>query len=94
MQGSDGSKEENLCEQEQRQTKHDWEDTGGGGDKNRKPMTNDERDDAKESQTLTGCDITKYKALLARISYIVKRPTRSQVCGNARTRCGGKPVSI
>ena len=31
-------------------------------------MTNDERDDAIDSQALTGGDITKYRALVARIS--------------------------
>ena len=54
----------------QRQTKHDWDDAGDGEDKNRVQMTEDERDDVNDSQALTGGDITKYRALLARISYL------------------------
>ena len=65
---SDGSKGENQCEQGQCQTKHDWDDASDGDDKNRVQMTNDEGDDAIDSQALTGGDITKYRALVARIS--------------------------
>ena len=43
---------------------------GDGDDKNRVQMTNDERDDANDSQALTGGDITKYRALVARISHL------------------------
>ena len=57
--GSDGSKEENQCEQGQRQTKHD-EDAGDGDDKNSVQMTNDERDVMNDSQALTGGDITSF----------------------------------
>ena len=32
---SDGSKGENQCEQGQRHTRNDWDDAGGGDDKNR-----------------------------------------------------------
>ena len=32
--------------------------------------TGDERDDVNDSQALTGGDITKYRALVARISYL------------------------
>ena len=46
----------------------DGDDAGDGDDKNRVQMTNDERDDANDSQALTGCDITKYRELVARIS--------------------------
>ena len=56
-----------------RQTKHDWDDASDGDDKNRVQMTNDERDerdDMKDSQTLTGGDITKYEALVTRISHM------------------------
>ena len=67
---SDGSKGENQCEQGQRRTKHDWDDAGDGDDKNRVQMTNDERDDAKNSQALTGGDVTKCRALVAHISYL------------------------
>ena len=67
---SDGSKGENHCEQGQCQTKHDWGDAGDGDDKNRVQMTGDERDDTNDSQALTGSDITKYRALGARISYV------------------------
>ena len=53
----------------QRQTKHDW-DGAGDGDKNRVQMTNDERDDANDSQALTGGNITKFRALAGRIRYL------------------------
>ena len=33
-------------------------------------MTNDERNDANNTQALTGGDITKYRALVARISFL------------------------
>ena len=65
---SDGSKEEDQCEQGQRRTKDDWDDAGDGDDKNRVQMTKDERDDANESEARIGGDITKYRALVARIS--------------------------
>ena len=66
--GSDGCKEKNQCEQGQRQTKHDSDDAGDGDDKNGVQMTNDERDDTNVSQAHTGRDMTKYRALVARIS--------------------------
>ena len=50
--------------------KHDWDDAGDGDDKNRVQMTNDERDDAKNSQSTHKCEITKYRALVARIRYL------------------------
>ena len=53
---SDGSKGEHHPEQGQRQTKHDWDDTGDGDDKTKVQMTDDER------------DVAKYRALVARIS--------------------------
>ena len=65
---SDGSKGKNQCEWGHRQTIHDWDDAGDGDDTNRVQMTTDERDDANDSQALTGCDITKYRELVARIS--------------------------
>ena len=33
-------------------------------------MTNDARDEANDSQALTGGDLTKYRALVARISFL------------------------
>ena len=54
----------------QRQTKHDWDDAGDGDDKNRVQLKNDEHDDVNNSQALTHGDITKYRALVARISYL------------------------
>ena len=41
-----------------------------GDDENRVQMTNDERDDANDSQALTGGDIKKYRAFVARTSYL------------------------
>ena len=68
--GSDGGKGENQLEQGQRQIEHDHDDAGDGDDKNNLQMTNDERDDTNDSQALTGGDVTKYTALVARISYL------------------------
>ena len=56
---SDESKGENRCGKGQTQTKHKWED---------RPQMAD--DDANESQALTGDDITRCTALVARISYL------------------------
>ena len=67
---SDESKGENQCEQGQCQTKYDWDDAGCGDDKDRVQMTDDERDDVNDSQALTGGDIAKYGAFVARISYL------------------------
>ena len=68
--GSNGSKEEKQLEQGQRQIEHDWDDAGDGEDENKLQMTNDERDDTNDSHALTGGDITKCRALVARISYL------------------------
>ena len=43
-------------------------DAGDGDDKNKVQMTNDERDDANDSQAPSGGDVTRYRALVARIS--------------------------
>ena len=67
---SNGSKVENQCEQGQCQTKHDWGDAGDDDDKKRVQMTSDERDGVNDSQALAGGDITKYRALAGRISYL------------------------
>ena len=67
--GSDGNTGEN-CAQGQRQIKHDGDGAGDGDDKNRVQMTTDERDDTNDSQAPTGGDIMKYRALVARISYL------------------------
>ena len=67
---SDESEGGNQCEHGQYKTKHEWDNVGDGGDKNRVQMINDERDDANDSQALTGGEITKYRALVARISYL------------------------
>ena len=42
MQEGMEAREENQCEQGQRQTKHDWDDASDGDDKNRVQMTIDE----------------------------------------------------
>ena len=63
----DGSKGENRCEQEQTQTKHERVGMGDGDGRNRPLMAGD---DANDSQALTGGDITKYRALVARTSYL------------------------
>ena len=50
---NDGSKGSHPCEQRQLQTKHKWKDARDGDDKNRVQVTNDERDDANDSQALS-----------------------------------------
>ena len=82
--GIDGSKGENQREQGQRQIEHDRDDAGDGDDENKLQMTN-----------VTGGDITKYRALVARISYLSQDPTRSQVCAATQVCCAmaSPPVS-
>ena len=81
--GSDGRKGENQCEQGQRQTKHDWDDAGGGDDKNRVQMIIDQRDDTNDGQALTGGVITKY---VARISYLSHRPSQGYFAGKPKAK--------
>ena len=57
-------------------------------------MTNDERDDANDTQALTGGDITKYRALVARISFLSQDRPDLKFTGNASMLCDGKPVSV
>ena len=64
---SDESKGEDRCGQGQTQTKHEWDGTSDGDDRERPQMTDD---DASDSQGLTGGDITRYRALVARISFL------------------------
>ena len=64
---SDESKGENRCGQGQTQTKHEWDGTSDGDDRDRPQMGGD---DANDSQALTGGDITRYRALDSRISYL------------------------
>ena len=103
--GSDGSMGGNRCEQGQRRTKHEWDDAGDGDDKNGVQMTHDERnerDDTNDSQALTGGDITKYRALEARISYLSRdRPdlkfAAMQVCcamANPLAMDVSKPICV
>ena len=61
----DESKGENRCRR--RQTKHRWDDVNDDDDKDRLQIADD---DANDSQALTGGDITRYRALVARISYL------------------------
>ena len=63
----DGSKGENQRGQRQTQTKHEWDDLNNGDDRDRPQVADDEEND---SQTLTCGDITRYRALVARISYL------------------------
>ena len=66
---SDESKGENRFEQGQTQTKHEWDGMGDGdGDgRNKLQMAGY---DANDSQASSGGDITRYRALVARISYL------------------------
>ena len=61
----DESKGENRCRRGQ--TKHRWDDVNDDDDKDRPRMADD---DANDSQALTGGDVTRYRALVARISYL------------------------
>ena len=63
----DESKDENRCGQGQNQIKHERDDMNDGDDRERPQMADD---DANDSQALTGGDITRYRALVARISYL------------------------
>ena len=61
----DESKGENRCGEGQTQTKHERDDVNDGDDRDRPQMVDD---DANDSQALTGGDIARYRALVARIS--------------------------
>ena len=63
----DESKEENRCGRGQTQTEHEWHDVNDVDYKDKPQMTDD---DDNDSQALTGGDITRYRALVARISYL------------------------
>ena len=64
---SDESEEENRREQGRSQTKREWDGMSDGDDRDGPQMAGD---DASDSQALTGGDITKHRALVARISYL------------------------
>ena len=51
----------------QAQTKHVWDDVSEGDDRYRPQMADD---DDNDSQALTGGDITRYRALVAPVSYV------------------------
>ena len=79
---SDESERENRRGQGQTQAKHEWDGTSDGDDRDRPQMAGN---DANDSQALTGGDITKYRALVTRISYLSQdRPdlkfASKQVC--------------
>ena len=61
------SEVENRREQGRTQTKHEW-DGVSDGDGSYKPQM--ACDDANDSQALTGGDITKFGAHVARVSYL------------------------
>ena len=63
----DESKGENRCGQGQTQIKHGRDEVNAGDDRDRPQMAGD---DANDSQALTGGDITRYRALVERISYL------------------------
>ena len=66
----DEIKGEKRYGQERRQMTHRWDDTGDEGNKHRIQMTSDEHDDMTSGRMLVEGDITKYRALVARISYL------------------------
>ena len=61
------AREESRCEQGQSEAQHEWDNESDRDDRHRVQMTND---DETDSRTLTGGDITKYRALVARNSYL------------------------
>ena len=63
----DECKGEIRCGQGQTQIKHERDDVNDGDDRDRPQMADD---DANDSQALTGGDITRYRAFVARISYL------------------------
>ena len=63
----DESKGENRCRRERTKTKHRWDGVNDDDDKDRPQMA---EDDATDSQALAGGDITRYRALVARISHL------------------------
>ena len=65
----DESKGKNRCGRGQ--TKRRWDDVNDDDKRDRPRMADD---DAIDSQALTGGDITRYRALVARISYFQDRP--------------------
>ena len=67
MERRDESKEENRCGRGQTKTKHGWDDVNDCDDRDRPQMADD---DAVDCQALTGGDITRYRAFVARISYL------------------------
>ena len=73
---------ENQRGQGQTQIEHEWNDVNNGDDRDRPQMADDDDNDSK---ALTGGDITRYRALVARISYLLQdRPALKfasmQVC--------------
>ena len=64
---TDESKGEYRRGQGQTRTKHEWDGMSDGDDRARPQMADD---NANDSQALTGGDITRYRALVARISHL------------------------
>ena len=58
---------ENRREQGQTETKHEWDGMSDGDDRDRPQMADD---DDPDSQAPTNGDITRYRAIVARISYL------------------------
>ena len=83
----DESKGESRCGQGQTQIKHERVDVNDGDDRDRLHVADD---DANDSQALTSGDITQYRALVARISYMSQdRPDLKF----ARPTSDGKTIS-
>ena len=63
----DEGKGETRCRQEQTQAEHEWDNANDGDNRDRPQMIDD---DDTDSQALTNGDITRYRALVAKISYL------------------------
>ena len=87
---NDERKGENGRGQRQAQTKHEWDDVSEGDDRYRPRMADD---DANDSQALTGGDITRYRALVARINYLSQDRPDLKFCFDAGMLCDGDAIS-
>ena len=67
----DEGKGESRCRQEEIQAGHEWDNANNGDDRDRPQMADD---DDSDSQAFTNGDITRYRALMARISYLSQDP--------------------
>ena len=83
----DESKEEDRCGRGQ--TKRRWDDVNDDDNRDRPRMADD---DANDSQALTSGDITRYRALVARISYPSQDRPDLKFASMRGMLCDGKTI--